>query len=262
MIYIENKRKSNKSILKKYPNAKIIDITSKGCQPWVRLSPFYSHGGIPIPYSPNCFANSVEGIWQGLKVFNNEGIDISKFNVSDMKGLKRTIRKYGIVKGHQKGINSLELLDYLTARKEIYLKTYKWVLDNKVQDVITLLRDETKKQDIVLLDYNVNQENVYTSMKPLSHAFLVKLYLEKQFTTINQSIETNVFNTQCIQNVNIKNNNKFIDKNIIKLYTINGYSLTKIHKECSMSVDKIKKILIFNNVNISRSKRKRGTTLF
>ena len=32
------------------------------------LSPFYPHGGIPIPFSGSVTSQSVEGIWQGLKV--------------------------------------------------------------------------------------------------------------------------------------------------------------------------------------------------
>ena len=51
------------------PDAAIIDVTSRGIEPWVRFSPFYPHGGIPIPNSPSVSAQSVEGLWQGLKVF-------------------------------------------------------------------------------------------------------------------------------------------------------------------------------------------------
>lgn len=48
---------------------------------------------------------SVEGLWQGLKAFENQDIDPSKFTKSDMKGLKRTTRKYGRVLGHRRGVN-------------------------------------------------------------------------------------------------------------------------------------------------------------
>ena len=56
MIYIESKKKSMTTLLKKYPTAKILDVTSKGEEPWVKVSPFYPHGEIPIPHSPNHFA--------------------------------------------------------------------------------------------------------------------------------------------------------------------------------------------------------------
>lgn len=180
MIYIENKKKSIKTLLKNYPGALILDVTSKGEEPWVKMSPFYPHGGIPIPYSINCFAQSVEGIWQGLKVFEFEDIDRSKFEVKNMKGLKRTVRKFGKPLGHRKGVDGKELLDYLTARREIYLRAYGWLLDNKAQDVIQLLKAEAEKRDLVLLDFGTNGD-LENTKQPLSHAALVKRYLEKKY---------------------------------------------------------------------------------
>lgn len=197
MIYIENKKKSLKTLLKLYPNAKMLDVTSKGEEPWVRVSPFYPHGGIPVPYSPGCFAVSVEGIWQGLKVFESADIDKSKFDISNMQGIKRTVRKFGTPLGHRKGINGTELLDYITARKLIYLTAYGWLLDNKANDVILFLKAEAEKQDLVLLDFDTNGD-IENTARPLSHAALVKRYLEKKypelskitFTAITESKET------------------------------------------------------------------------
>ena len=71
----------------------------------------------------------VEGIWQGLKVFEGNDIDTSLFSKRDMKNMKRTKRKFGHCLGHRKGVHGEELLGYLTARKEIYLKCYKWILE-------------------------------------------------------------------------------------------------------------------------------------
>lgn len=184
MIYIESKRKSMKTLLKIYPNAKILDVTSKGDEPWLKVSPFYPHGEIPIPYSPNCFAISVEGIWQGLKVFELEDIDKTKFDVKNMKGIKRTVRKFGKPLGHRKGVNGIELLDYLTARKEIYLRAYGWLLDNKANETIQLLKAEAEKQDLVLLDFDTNGD-IENTRKPLSHAALVKRYLEKKYPELS-----------------------------------------------------------------------------
>ena len=75
MIYIENKKKKEKTILAKYTNAIIVDVTSKAPTALVKLSPFYPHGEIPIPFSENQTAKSVEGIWQALKVFEDADID-------------------------------------------------------------------------------------------------------------------------------------------------------------------------------------------
>ncbi len=73
-IVIESRRRKLESIGKRWPGAQIFDLTSKGPEPWVRFSPFYPHGGIPIPDTPGAFAQSVEGLWQGLKVFEHEDI--------------------------------------------------------------------------------------------------------------------------------------------------------------------------------------------
>ena len=51
MIAIESKRRKRENILKRYPDAVIADVTSQATDGLVRLSPFYPHGGIPIPFS-------------------------------------------------------------------------------------------------------------------------------------------------------------------------------------------------------------------
>ena len=51
MIAIESKRTKRENILKKYPDAVIADVTSQATDGLVRLSPFYPHGGIPVPFS-------------------------------------------------------------------------------------------------------------------------------------------------------------------------------------------------------------------
>jgi hypothetical protein len=182
MIYIESKKKSEAKLQEKYPNAKIVDVTSKAETGLIKLSPFYPHGGIPIPFSEGQTAMCVEGIWQGLKVFENEDIDPKMFKNDTMKNIKRTVRKFGKPLGHRKGIHGTELLNYIQARIQIYLPAYLWVLENKVQYIIDRLRDVSKEQDIVLLDYETNSD-VLNPNKPLSHAFLVKAFVEGNYPT-------------------------------------------------------------------------------
>ena len=95
MITIASKRNKIENLLKKYPNAIIADVTSKATDGLVRLSPFYPHGGIPVQFSEGYTAACVEGVWQGLKVFEGEDIDISMFRNDTMKDIKRTVRKHG-----------------------------------------------------------------------------------------------------------------------------------------------------------------------
>lgn len=180
MIYIENRKKKEKTLLAKYPNAKIVDVTSKAPTALVKLSPFYPHGEIPIPFTENQTAKSVEGIWQALKVFESADIDKEMFQNDTMKNIKRTVRKFGKPLGHRKGINGTELLSYIDARIQIYLPSYLWVLENKVSEILERLKDASQKEDIVLLDYETNCD-VLNPKKPLSHAFLVKAFVENSY---------------------------------------------------------------------------------
>ena len=178
MIIIESKRKKPETILRKYPGAILADVTSSAKDGLVKLSPFYPHGGIPVPFSEGYAATCVEAIWQGLKVFEGADVDTSLFYNDTMKGLKRTVRRFGKPLGHRKGVLGTELLGYIEARKQIYIPTYRWVLENKVAHIIERLRGASNSgKTIVLLDYDTNAD-VEDARKPLSHASLVKAYAE------------------------------------------------------------------------------------
>ena len=177
MIVIQNKRKKPENILKAYPGAIICDVTSKAKDSLVKLSPFYPHGGIPVPFSEGWTATCVEAIWQGLKVFASADVDTEMFKNDTMKNIKRTVRRFGKPLGHRKGVNGKELLGYIDARKQIYIPTFRWVLENKVADIIAKMKEAAKAKTIVLLDYDTNSE-VDNPAKPLSHAYLIKAYIE------------------------------------------------------------------------------------
>lgn len=180
MITVESKKKKLETLMKDYPGAMIIDVTSHADDEFVQFSPFYPHGGIPIPFTEGVTSQSVEGIWQGLKVFEDVGVDCTTFRIKDMKNIKRTTRKYGKCLGHRKGIHGEELLEYIEARKLIYLPSYKWVLDNKLQKLVTAIRVIAKNKPVVLLDYETNAD-VDNPKKPLSHASLIKAYIEGNY---------------------------------------------------------------------------------
>ena len=171
-------RKSKKQIEKyKEDGWSIVDVTSKSNSEYVKFSPFYPHGKIPIPGISDLFADSVEGIWQGLKQFETGGTDYRKFFIRNMKNIKRSCRKYGHVLGHKfnDGTNDI-ILDYCEARKRIYVPSYNWILEKKLRvDLFNIIENSNK---IVLLDYTTN-ENIEDLSTPLSHASLVKKYLFK-----------------------------------------------------------------------------------
>ena len=184
MITIANKKRSLERIQKDYPGAYILDITSSSPYHYGQiLSPFYPHRNIPIPGdSRDMKATCVEAIWQGLKVFEEADIDIQMFRNDTMKNIKRTVRKFGRPLGHRYGVYSQTILDYADARRYIYIPSYKFVLDNvpEVHRIIEKIREKAKESDIVLLDYNLNPDNRDIT-RPLSHAELVKMYIEGRY---------------------------------------------------------------------------------
>ena len=78
------------------------------------------------------------------------------------------------------------MLGYIEARKLIYIPTYTWVLEHKVQSIIERLREASQTKTIVLLDYNTNCD-VDDAKKPLSHAFLIKAYVEGLYPLVIKS---------------------------------------------------------------------------
>ncbi|MCD7932721.1 MAG: hypothetical protein LUH15_15960 [Tannerellaceae bacterium] len=155
-------------------------MTSKATNGLVKLSPFYPHGNIPVPFTPGMTATCVEAVWQGLKVFESVDVDVELFSNGSMKNMKRTVRRFGMPRGHRKGVYGEVLLTYPEARMQIYIPTYKWMLENKVADILSRLREASRKEDIVLLDYNTNTDYMDIS-KPLSHAGLVKAFVEGNY---------------------------------------------------------------------------------
>ena len=183
-VAVESRRKKSASVDKRWPGAAVIDVTSKGEEPWVRFSPFYPHGGIPIPNTSSETARSVEGLWQGLKVFEQEDIDPRKWAITDMAGIKRGGKSRGAVRGHRFGVGSDTLLGYLSARLRIYLPAYRWVLEHNLSAEVGRLRHLAADRTLVLLDYETNAD-VEDVSSPLSHAALVMYHLQGSWPTVS-----------------------------------------------------------------------------
>ncbi len=172
-LALAGRRLSAATLGKRFPGATAVDVTSKGPDPWVRFSPFYPHGGVPVPGRPGDVGASVEGVWQGLKVFQREGVDPAKWANTTMRGLKRGGTSRGRVLGHD---FAGELVEYVTARRVIYLPCYLWVLTHKLVAELDRLRALAAAGPVVLLDYEVNAD-VTDPARPLSHAALVRYHL-------------------------------------------------------------------------------------
>ena len=174
---VASRKLSPAGLARRFGEVQPVDVTSRGVQPWVRFSPFYPHGGIPVPLSPGHIGASVEGIWQGLKVFAGVGIDLNTIANATAKGLKRTERANGPVQGHQAGIDGDHLLTYAEARCLIYLPAYRWVLEHCLKEELSALAALGEDRTVALLDYETN-EDILDLTRPLSHASLVKRWLE------------------------------------------------------------------------------------
>ena len=61
--------------------------------------------------------------------------------------------------------------------KKIYVPAYKWVLENKCADLVNKIRIIAQHKTVILLDYNTN-EDIERASKPLSHASILKRYIE------------------------------------------------------------------------------------
>jgi hypothetical protein len=181
---VASRRLSLPSLRCRFGTAPIIDVTSRGPEPWVRFSPFYPHGNIPVPFRPGFTAASVEGIWQGLKVFEHADVDPGTLRNTTMRNLKRGARGLGPVLGHRAGLDGAELLDYRTARRQIYLPAYRWVLEHCLQAEIAELRRLGASDTVVLLDYETNAD-LDDIGRPLSHAALLVRYLDDSWPLAN-----------------------------------------------------------------------------
>src|SRR6478672_130334 len=179
-IIVQSRRRSLSKLEQEFPGATIIDVTSHGLNPWVKFSPFYPHGGIPVPFYRGYKSPTVEGIWQGLKVFETASVDFSKMQITDMKNIKRTTRKYGKCLGHSASGKGEKLLSYREARYLIYLPSYRWILENCLDAEVNNLKETAVNNVAVLLDYETNGD-VNNLAKPLSHAQLIKMYIEGNY---------------------------------------------------------------------------------
>ena len=178
-ITVRSRHTSAAKIEAKHPGAAIIDVTSRGPEPWVRFSPFFPLGELPIPFTPGRTGASVEGIWQGLKVFESADIDLPVMAKTTMRGLKRTLRRYGPCLGHRRGVDGEVLLGYIEARHAIYAPLYRFALEHRLQEEVQQLEAIARTQPVVLLDYETNCD-IDDPRKPLSHAGLVAAYIRER----------------------------------------------------------------------------------
>jgi len=114
-----------------------------------------------------------------LKVFEKADVDPATLQIATMKGIKSTVRTFGKVLGHRAGLAGDRLLPYAEARREIYIPTYRWVLEHKLAAEVAALRKLGEGgKTVLLLDYETNGD-IEDLSRPLSHASLVAQFVGK-----------------------------------------------------------------------------------
>jgi hypothetical protein len=148
----------------------ILDVSSYADHPFCTFSPMWAHGGIPIPGMPGQTSDSVEGIWQGLKVIRGKTAP----RLFRGKGQKRG----GKPSGHQFGN---KLLDIVEARQKIYKVAYEWILVNRVDQALIEQMIETACQGVTQYIHDVGDNgDIGNANEPLAHAALVVQFINRR----------------------------------------------------------------------------------
>lgn len=165
---------------------KVFNVTSCSTDFCKALSPMILG---PCKLYRDFVSKTVENGWQYSKVYSeydNDGIpsvDYFKWAIEGWSNFK------GIRYPKGKGAKPLysfwndECLDYIEARKKIYIPLYtRAARENEAFRILQCMYD--KGEDLILWDFNgritseTNKEMILNPSKPLGHGFVLKLMLE------------------------------------------------------------------------------------
>ena len=146
------------------------DVSSYAEPPFCALSPMWVHGGIPVPGAPGEASDTVEGVWQGLKVIR--GKTAPRFFRGP--GAKRG----GKPSGHQFGKKELGVVD---ARRLIYVPTYEWVLENRIDPELIRNFIDAALAGVTQHFHDVGDNgDPNDADQPLAHAAVLARYLNRK----------------------------------------------------------------------------------
>lgn len=148
----------------------VYDVSSYAEMPYRELSPFYVHGGIPVPGMPGTTSDTVEGIWQGLKVIRGE----TALRLFRGPGRKRGGKKPS---GHRYGE---KLLGVVEARYKIYRVAYEWVLVHRIDQALVREFVEVALGGTTQYFHDTGDNgDINDPDAPLAHASLVVQYVNR-----------------------------------------------------------------------------------
>lgn len=145
------------------------------------FSPFMNQGPITID---GLTANNVENIWQGTKVY--EGIeDFPKWRDRILADTKAHRYPNGRVKPICSRLPTMGDLDYISARKAIYIPAYIQKLNNYCQREVSSILDILTLSDLYVFDFDVSLERSDAQFKvlvedpsaSLGHGYILKRYI-------------------------------------------------------------------------------------
>jgi hypothetical protein len=147
----------------------VIDVSSYAGMPFCTLSPMWVHGGIPVPGMPGTTSDTVEGVWQGLKVIRGKTAPRYFHGPGAKRGGKPS--------GHLFG---KKLLGIVEARRRIYIPTYEWLLDNRISHHFFEHLIATARSGVTQFIHDVGDNgDVNDTSQPLAHAAVLVQYLNR-----------------------------------------------------------------------------------
>lgn len=151
-----------KAVRKVFPGALVLDVTLGGAM--MKMDPGYPIGGVEIPGK---FRKglSVNGVWEGLKVFEKkDGID-ERWMVDERKvGKVRGCKSWGKLMG----IRVREEVIGEEDGKELMRELYEGLMKERFGRVLEGIRKEAEKRVVVLLDYKDESD------RPFNHVEVLK----------------------------------------------------------------------------------------
>lgn len=162
--------------------AVIVNTTSRSKDFGKAFSPFMNQGPIELG---GLIAKNVENLWQFTKVYSEHVDDFQAWCQWRDKGLQDTFaHRYPMGKGRKPEFAYLDKkMDYITARKEIYIPVYRQKLKKYCTRQINSLIDMLSVCDVWLWDFDVRitdesfDQIVNNPDHNLGHAFVLKKYV-------------------------------------------------------------------------------------
>jgi hypothetical protein len=152
------------------PGSAVFDVSSYGDWPYCTLSPMWEHGGIPVPGTPGTTSDSVEGVWQGLKVIRGKTAPRLFRGPGQKRGGKPSGHLYG-----------KRLLGIVEAREKIYRVAYEWMLENRADPELIAGFLARALQGVTQYVHDVSDNgNIADPDEGWAHAAVLVAYLNRR----------------------------------------------------------------------------------